>query len=113
VGAREHHWHDDRRKLGIADAVKAKAVIAQGRPVGAAIASGEAEIGMQQVAELRPVPGIDVIGELPADLEKQIPYSADIAAKAKDPANAPPPPPCHGGAFRRRTRPAGPPTQQV
>jgi molybdate transport system substrate-binding protein len=70
------------QKLGIADAVKA--VIAQGRPVGAAVASGEAEIGMQQVAELRPVPGIDVIGELPADLQKQIPYSAGIPAKAKD-----------------------------
>ncbi len=75
-------------KLGITDAVKGKAVIAQGRPVGAAIASGEAEIGMQQVAELRPVAGIDVIGELPADLQKQIPYSAGIPAKAKDAATA-------------------------
>jgi hypothetical protein len=76
------------QKLGIADAIKGKAVIAQGRPVGAAIASGEAEIGMQQVAELRPVPGIDVIGELPAGLQKQIPYSAGIATKAKDAATA-------------------------
>jgi len=75
-------------KLGIANAVKEKAVIAQGRPVGAAIASGEAEIGMQQVAELRPVPGVDVIGELPPELQKQIPYSAGIAAKAKDAATA-------------------------
>jgi molybdate transport system substrate-binding protein len=39
---------------------------------------------MQQVAELRPVPGIDVLGELPPDLQKQIPYSAGIATKAKD-----------------------------
>jgi molybdate transport system substrate-binding protein len=76
------------QKLGIADEVKSKAVIAQGRPVGAAIASGEAEIGMQQVAELRPVAGVDVIGELPAELQKQIPYSAGIAAKAKDAATA-------------------------
>jgi molybdate transport system substrate-binding protein len=76
------------QKLGIADEVKGKAVITQGRPVGAAIASGEAEIGMQQVAELRPVAGVDVIGELPADLQKQIPYSAGIAAKAKDAATA-------------------------
>jgi hypothetical protein len=28
-------------------------------------------------------PGIDVIGELPADLQKQIPYSAGIATKAE------------------------------
>jgi molybdate transport system substrate-binding protein len=72
------------QKLGIADAIKAKAVITQGRPVGAAIASGEAEIGVQQIAELRPVPGVDVIGEMPADLQKQIPYSGGIAAKARD-----------------------------
>jgi molybdate transport system substrate-binding protein len=83
-GASGQHVQTVIQKLGIADAVKGKAVIAQGRPVGAAIASGEAEIGMQQVAELRPVPGIDVIGELPADLQKQIPYSAGIATKAKD-----------------------------
>ncbi|HEY4266144.1 MAG TPA: substrate-binding domain-containing protein [Micropepsaceae bacterium] len=76
------------QKLGIADAVKAKAVIVQGRPVGAAIAAGEAEIGVQQVAELRPVAGVDVIGELPPALQKQIPYSAGVAAKAKDAATA-------------------------
>jgi len=37
---------------------------------------------MQQITELQTVPGIDLIGELPADLEKQIPYSVGFAAKA-------------------------------
>jgi molybdate transport system substrate-binding protein len=83
-GASGQHFLTVIQKLGIADAVKAKAVIAQGRPVAAAIASGEAEIGLQQVAELRPVAGAEVIGELPAELQKQIPYSAGIATKAKD-----------------------------
>ena len=87
-GASGQHFLTVIQKLGIADAIKAKAVIAQGRPVGAVIASGEAEIGVQQVAELRPVAGIDVIGEMPGDLQKQIPYSAGIAAKAKDAAAA-------------------------
>jgi molybdate transport system substrate-binding protein len=87
-GASGQHFLTVIEKLGIADAVKAKAVIAQGRPVGAAIASGEAEIGVQQVAELRPVAGVDVLGELPAELQKQIPYSAGIATKAKDAADA-------------------------
>jgi molybdate transport system substrate-binding protein len=87
-GASGQHFLTVIQKLGIADAVKAKAVIAQGRPVGAVIASGEAEIGVQQVAELRPVAGIDVLGEMPGDLQKQIPYSAGIAAKAKDAATA-------------------------
>ena len=87
-GASGQHLLTVIQKLGIADAVKAKAIITQGRPVGAAIASGEAEIGVQQIAELRPVPGIDVIGEMPGELQKQIPYSAGIPAKAKDAATA-------------------------
>jgi molybdate transport system substrate-binding protein len=87
-GASGQHFETVIQKLGIADAVKAKAVVVQGRPVGAAIASGEAEIGVQQVAELRPVRGVDQFGEMPGDLQKQIPYSAGIPAKAKDAATA-------------------------
>jgi molybdate transport system substrate-binding protein len=75
-------------KLGITDAVKAKAVVVQGRPVGEAIASGEAQIGFQQVAELRPVKGVDQFAELPSALQTKIPYSAGISAKAKDSATA-------------------------
>jgi len=87
-GASGQHFLTVIQRLGIADAVKAKAVVVQGRPVGAAVASGEAEIGLQQVAELRPVAGVDVFGELPPELQKQIPYSSGIAAKAKDAATA-------------------------
>ena len=87
-GASGQHFLTVIQRLGIADAIKAKAVVVQGRPVGAAVASGEAEIGLQQVAELRPVAGIDVFGELPPQLQKQIPYSSGIAAKAKDAATA-------------------------
>jgi molybdate transport system substrate-binding protein len=76
-------------RLGIADAVKAKAVNPQqGEPVGALVARGSAEIGVQQVAELLPVPGIDFVGVLPGDLQKRIPYAAGIPTKAKDGAAA-------------------------
>lgn len=71
-------------RLGIADAVKAKAVIPQGEPVGAAVAKGAAEIGVQQVVELLAVPGIEFVGPLPGDLQKQIPLSAGIPANAKN-----------------------------
>jgi len=87
-GASGQHFLTVIDKLGITDAVKAKAVIAQGQPVGAVIAKGDAEIGVQQVAELLPVSGIDFVGEMPGDLQKQIPYSAGIPAKAKDPETA-------------------------
>jgi molybdate transport system substrate-binding protein len=87
-GASGQHFLAVIDKLGITDAVKAKAVIAQGQPVGAVIAKGDAEIGVQQVAELLPVSGIDFVGEMPGDLQKQIPYSAGIPANAKDPETA-------------------------
>jgi molybdate transport system substrate-binding protein len=75
-------------RLGITDAVAAKAKIPQSGPVGALVASGEAEIGVQQMAELLAVPGIDVIGPLPGDLQQLLPISAGIPAKAKDAATA-------------------------
>jgi len=84
-GASGQHFATVLQKLDITDPVKGKAVVVQGRPVGAAIASGEAEIGVQQVAELRPVAGVDQFAELPPELQKQIPYSAGVSAKAKDP----------------------------
>src|SRR5215510_871910 len=71
-------------KLGIADQIKTKAVIVSGRPVGAAVASGEAEIGIQQVAELVPVEGVTLVGALPADVNRIIGYSVGIPGKAKE-----------------------------
>src|SRR5258705_1633124 len=71
-------------KLGIADALKPKTIVVTGRPVGAAVASGEAEIGIQQVAELVPVPGVTLVGPLPADLNRIIGYSVGIPSKAKE-----------------------------
>jgi molybdate transport system substrate-binding protein len=87
-GTSGQHFQTVMQRLGITDQIKPKAVVVTGRPVGAAIASGEAEIGIQQVAELRPVAGVDVVGELPPELQKKIPYSAGIGAHAKDAATA-------------------------
>jgi molybdate transport system substrate-binding protein len=87
-GTSGQHFLTVIERLGIADAVKAKAVVAQGDPVGTFIAKGAAEIGVQQIAELLPIPGIEIIGVLPGDLQKRIPYSAAISAKANDGATA-------------------------
>src|SRR5438045_3278842 len=45
---------------------------------------GKAEIAVQQVAELLAVPGLDLLGGLPGDLQKYLPSSAGIPAKAKE-----------------------------
>jgi molybdate transport system substrate-binding protein len=83
-GTSGQHFTTVIAKLGLVEALKPKTLIVQGRPVGAAVASGEADIGVQQVAELMPVPGITLIGELPKDLQKIIVYTAAVPAKAKE-----------------------------
>ncbi len=72
-------------KLGIADAMKGKARMIPATPVGEIVAKGEAEIGMQQISELKPVPGIDIVGPLPNDLQKITVFSAGIATVSKEP----------------------------
>lgn len=87
-GASGQHFATVIARLGLVDALKPKTIIVQGKPVGAAVAAGEAEIGVQQVAELLPVSGIDFVGPLPGDLQKIIVYMAAVPAKAKEPEAA-------------------------
>jgi molybdate transport system substrate-binding protein len=72
-------------KLGIADAMKDKAKKIPATPVGEIVAHGEAEIGLQQISELKPVAGIDIVGPLPDDLQKITVFSAGVASVAKEP----------------------------
>ena len=73
------------QRLGIADAMKDKARKIPAEPVARVVARGDAEIGFQQISELLPVPGIDIVGQLPPDLQKITVFSAGIAAVAKEP----------------------------
>jgi molybdate transport system substrate-binding protein len=72
-------------KLGIRDEMKDKARMIPATPVGEIVAQGEAEIGFQQISELKPVKGIDIVGPLPAGLQKITVFSAGIATSAKEP----------------------------
>lgn len=67
-------------KLGIADQIRAKSKKIEADPVGGVVASGEFEIGFQQISELRPVKGIDIVGELPTGAQKITVFSAGIPA---------------------------------
>lgn len=74
-------------RLGIADQMAAKAKYGQGGPaglVGLIIERGEAEIGVQQIAELLAVPGVDFVGPLPAELQSVTPFVAAIPAAAQN-----------------------------
>ncbi|SHK07417.1 molybdate transport system substrate-binding protein [Bradyrhizobium lablabi] len=73
------------KKLGIADEMKDKARKIPATPVGEIVAHGDAEIGFQQISELKPVAGIDIVGPLPDALQQITVFSAGIATVSKEP----------------------------
>src|ERR1700716_3923169 len=73
------------QRLGIADEMKDKARKIPATPVGEIVAHGDAEIGFQQISELKPVAGIDIVGPLPDDLQKITVFSAGIATGSREP----------------------------
>jgi molybdate transport system substrate-binding protein len=76
-------------RLGIAAQVASKVLIPpSGVPVGEMVASGDADIGVQQISELLPVPGIEIVGPLPAELQKVTVFSAGLFTGASDPQAA-------------------------
>src|SRR5258705_6858715 len=71
-------------KLGIAGDIKGRLKqTPSGVFVGTLIASGETEIGFQQISELVHFPGIDYVGPLPGELQRMTMFSAGIHTGAK------------------------------
>jgi len=77
------------QKLGIADAVNAKAVLCKGGlDVSTKIAEKRAEIGTTFISEALPVKGLTVVGPLPGELHNANTYTAAIHKAAKSPEGA-------------------------
>jgi molybdate transport system substrate-binding protein len=87
LGASGLHFGEVIEQLGIAAEVRRKAIIGDSY-VGEIAARGEAELAVQQVSELMPVSGIDIVGPLPGDLQKISVFSAGIFTAARNPAGA-------------------------
>jgi molybdate transport system substrate-binding protein len=75
-------------KLGIADQIKDRTRKIEADPVGGVVAKGEAEIGFQQISELRPVKGIDIVGPLPPGAQRVTVFAAGIPATSLHPEAA-------------------------
>ncbi len=75
-------------KLGIAEQMKAKTVTRPGGYIGKVVVAGEAEIALQQIPELMAVPGLDLVGPVPPEVQKSFETSAGLFAASKNPAAA-------------------------
>lgn len=68
------------KRMGIAEAVNAKATVIPEGFTAELAASGQVELAIQQVSELMAVPGVDIVGPLPREIEPGSVFSAGIWA---------------------------------
>lgn len=86
-GASGVHFAQVIERLGIAAEVRSKAQIGDSF-VGEVTARGDAEIAVQQISELKAVPGIDIVGPLPDAVQQVSVFAAGIFRAASNPAGA-------------------------
>src|SRR5258708_4489210 len=73
-------------RLGIADEIGKKTIAVQGSGRSTAlVADGSAQLVLTLTSEILPVPGIELLGPLPAEFQNYIAVSAGVSAKAKNP----------------------------
>lgn len=75
-------------KMGIADAIRAKAKLKRGGYVADLLVSGDAELGIHQISEILPVKGVVLVGPLPAEIQNYTVYAGALSTAAKDVAVA-------------------------
>ncbi len=66
------------KTMGIAEQMQGRARMIPAEPVGLVVARGEAELGFQQLSELKPIPGITVVGLLPEGAQQVTVFSAGV-----------------------------------
>ena len=74
-------------KHGLANRLKKRVIVEKG-PVAVGIAKGEIQLGAQLLCELAPVPGIEIIGPLPAEVQKYYSFAAAVMKTSKKPQAA-------------------------
>jgi molybdate transport system substrate-binding protein len=83
-GASGPHFMAVCERLGMADQVRAKGRTMASGNIAELVASGEAEIAVQQLSELMAVKGVDVAGALPPEVDLVSTISAAVSADARD-----------------------------
>jgi molybdate transport system substrate-binding protein len=71
-------------RMGIAAEINARATIVQQGFTAERLVSGEVDLAVQQISELKQVEGIEVVGPIPQDLQTPALFSAGRMAMAKN-----------------------------
>jgi molybdate transport system substrate-binding protein len=87
-GASGVHFAKVIERLGIADAVNAKAKLNSGGFNAEFVARGEIELGIQQVSEIVPVKGAELAGIFPDELQQVTTFAAAVCTHAPQPEAA-------------------------
>ncbi|HEX9463800.1 MAG TPA: substrate-binding domain-containing protein [Alphaproteobacteria bacterium] len=87
VGASGIHFTHLIKTLGIADAVDRKSRFVAGGLTAELAASGETELAVQLISELKAVAGVDIV-EFPAPLQEYVVMVGGVSAAAKEPQTA-------------------------
>jgi molybdate transport system substrate-binding protein len=75
-------------KWGMADRIKAKAVLVPGGLVAERVVNGQADIAIHQISEILAVPGATLVGPLPAEIQNYTVYAGGVSGTAAEPAAA-------------------------
>jgi len=76
-------------RWGILDQIRARIVVPPpGTPVAQLVASGKAALGFQQLSELLNVPGIQVVGPLPGEIQHLTTFTGAVTTKSSNVAAA-------------------------
>jgi molybdate transport system substrate-binding protein len=67
-------------ELGIADAIKSKAVETDGEQVSEFVAEGKVELGLIVIPNIMSVPGAELVGPLPAAINSVVMFTAGVSA---------------------------------
>jgi molybdate transport system substrate-binding protein len=79
-GASTIHLRKLFSQLGIADAIKAKAVETDGEMVSELVADGKVDLGLIVIPNIMSVPGAELVGPLPAAINSIVMFTAAVSA---------------------------------
>ena len=82
------YLHQVFERIGIADAIRTKAVRPDKDIVSELVAKGEIELGLVVITQIVTTPGVDLVGPIPNEIQSYITFTAGIGAKATAPEAA-------------------------